>query len=136
MATKASKERNDVAKAKYREALEEFSSAKPQTDPHAKAETLARAFELMREAYQEQRAIKLLGYMRPWQREVSEGRGRDNLNNNRRDAAADRMDEVVTAYQPGDTAEEVRRKIIQTGSETYSLRSIQRDLKKIREGKK
>ena len=69
-------------------------------------------------------------------RALKEARGLKNVNSNRRDAAADRVDEVRAVYKTGDSAEAVRRKIIRAGGEAYALRSIQRDLKKIREGEK
>jgi len=65
-------------------------------------------------------------------RAKKEASGLKNVNANRRDVAADRLDEVRAVYCNGDSAEKVRRKIINNGGEAYPLRSIQRDLRKLR----
>ena len=100
----------------------------PSLSPDARAEAQERA-----RVYRQMAADWAVTMNAPAKlREMKESRGRDNLNNDRRDAAADRLDEVRNAYRPGDTAEQVRRKIIARGGEGYPLRSIQRDLRKIR----
>ena len=67
-------------------------------------------------------------------RAAREARGRDAVNADRADRATDRLDEVRAVYRPGDSAEQVRRKIMARSGENYPLRTIQRDMKKIRPG--
>jgi hypothetical protein len=66
-------------------------------------------------------------------REAKRGKGRDKLNRGRKFEAADRMDEVRAVYRPGLSAEKVRQKLESAGT-SMPLRSVQRYLKKIREG--
>lgn len=65
-------------------------------------------------------------------REIKEREGLAKVNANRRDAVADRLDEIRAVFRPGDSAERVRSKLEKAGCGNYPLRTIQRDLKKLR----
>jgi hypothetical protein len=61
-----------------------------------------------------------------------EGKGRDQLNRDKRFTADIRRDEIRQVWRPGMSAEDVRQAVIMAGGEAASLRTFQDDLKKMR----
>lgn len=88
-------------------------------------------WEAVREEYLQ--AVVNVTVVRAEERAAAEGEGLAKVNNNRRDKAADRRDEVRPLAARGLSAEQIRHTLERQGS-SYPLRTIQRDMKKIRDG--
>jgi len=137
MGLTASGQQNKVAKEKHRQAVMLYESCAG-LEPMAKAQRLDQAFCLMREAYDDQKAAKLLGYLKPMIREREEAVGRDRANANSKDKKAHRLEEIRTVIKPGEDLKKrglaglIQKRLIKAGCGNYELRTLQRDLREMR----